>query len=374
MNLNFAENFKKYRKQKGITQEKIAEELGVSGQSVSRWEVGVCYPDLELLPGIANYFGISIDTLLSNDKDSREKAEEDFIAKLDKLEHGEKRIELAIEYCRKYPDENLYSIYLMNEIVYYSSADKGKIEKYMPLLRKKTDKLLQTEYRDFTIQTMSAICDESELDKWLDMAPYTGFSRRYCLNNRASVRNDHRLWYIQNGLEMFEHFADLLDRRCPDPMGSQIKSRFQLDVMKTIRSFGSGEVPDGWKFFYAYKQLVYAACLFGNGETDEGWINFDSGIEMCKYAFYLEDEWLDIGGALFSNIKVNKPWTYAIDEEGNKHKLFAVHYISFSEIDIIYSLLTNPRWAWFDLVRDTEKYKFAVACVKEMAEKQGEEN
>ena len=65
MNLNFAENVKQLRKAKEITQEKLADTLGVTGQTVSRWELGICYPDLELLPAIANFFGVSIDRLLS---------------------------------------------------------------------------------------------------------------------------------------------------------------------------------------------------------------------------------------------------------------------------------------------------------------------
>ena len=71
MNLNFAENFKRLRKEKGITQEKVAEVLEVSGQSVSRWELGICYPDLEMLPSIANYFDVTVDSLLSNDVNSK---------------------------------------------------------------------------------------------------------------------------------------------------------------------------------------------------------------------------------------------------------------------------------------------------------------
>ena len=70
MNLNFAENFKQLRKEKGITQEKIADVFGVSSQSVSRWELCVCYPDIEMLPSIANYFGVTVDYLLSNDPHS----------------------------------------------------------------------------------------------------------------------------------------------------------------------------------------------------------------------------------------------------------------------------------------------------------------
>ena len=61
MNLNFAENFKRLRKEKSVTQDKVAQALDVSGQSVSRWELGICYPDVELLPSIANYFGVSVD-------------------------------------------------------------------------------------------------------------------------------------------------------------------------------------------------------------------------------------------------------------------------------------------------------------------------
>ena len=42
MNLNFAENFKRLRKEKGVTQEKVAEALDVSSQSVTRWELSIC--------------------------------------------------------------------------------------------------------------------------------------------------------------------------------------------------------------------------------------------------------------------------------------------------------------------------------------------
>lgn len=52
------------RKQKEITQEELAQILGVTNQSVSKWESGNCCPDIQLLPRIADYFGISIDELI----------------------------------------------------------------------------------------------------------------------------------------------------------------------------------------------------------------------------------------------------------------------------------------------------------------------
>lgn len=52
------------RKNKGIGQQELAEVLGVSFQSVSKWETGVTMPDITLLPSIAEYFDVSVDELL----------------------------------------------------------------------------------------------------------------------------------------------------------------------------------------------------------------------------------------------------------------------------------------------------------------------
>ena len=52
------------RKNKGVTQEQLAQTLGVSNQAVSKWESGQCFPDIQLLPDIARYFNVSSDELL----------------------------------------------------------------------------------------------------------------------------------------------------------------------------------------------------------------------------------------------------------------------------------------------------------------------
>lgn len=52
------------RKEKGITQEQLANYIGVSKASVSKWESGSSYPDILLLPELATYFNISVDELL----------------------------------------------------------------------------------------------------------------------------------------------------------------------------------------------------------------------------------------------------------------------------------------------------------------------
>lgn len=71
MTICFGDNLNKLRKAKGLTQEEFAKAMGVSFQAVSKWERGETYPDIELLPDIANYFNTSIDSLLmQNSKDN----------------------------------------------------------------------------------------------------------------------------------------------------------------------------------------------------------------------------------------------------------------------------------------------------------------
>ena len=73
MKIDIGERIKTLRCKCANTQEKLAAALGVTPQAVSRWEAGGSYPDMELIPSIANYFGISIDELFGyqNDRDKK---------------------------------------------------------------------------------------------------------------------------------------------------------------------------------------------------------------------------------------------------------------------------------------------------------------
>ena len=62
---------KSLRTQRGITQETLAEKLNVSPQAVSKWERGTATPDIQLLPAISSYFGVSIDELFALSDDTR---------------------------------------------------------------------------------------------------------------------------------------------------------------------------------------------------------------------------------------------------------------------------------------------------------------
>lgn len=78
---NLSENLKKIRKDNNLSQEQLADELGVSRQAISKWESGAAYPEMEKLVQICQKFDVNIDDLLN--KDIREvKGEEDSKKKL----------------------------------------------------------------------------------------------------------------------------------------------------------------------------------------------------------------------------------------------------------------------------------------------------
>lgn len=65
--INLGSTLRQLRKKKGITQETLAAALSVTPQAVSKWESGVSYPEMTMIPMIAGYFEVSLDTLFDYD-------------------------------------------------------------------------------------------------------------------------------------------------------------------------------------------------------------------------------------------------------------------------------------------------------------------
>lgn len=64
-----SEKIYKLRKNSGLSQEQLAEQLNVSRQAISKWESGTAVPESEKLITISNYFGVSVDYLLKDEEE-----------------------------------------------------------------------------------------------------------------------------------------------------------------------------------------------------------------------------------------------------------------------------------------------------------------
>lgn len=126
MEINLAEKLKSIRKEKNVSQEKLAEYLNVSFQAVSRWETGGAYPDISLLPDIARFFGITVDELLQAEKLDEKKLYqeyEDRCAELWRNGQGSQALALWEEAYHKMPNNVDVKEMLMSS---YFDIDKEK--------------------------------------------------------------------------------------------------------------------------------------------------------------------------------------------------------------------------------------------------------
>lgn len=82
MQVKLGEKIRELRRRDGRTQEALAEAVGVTSQAVSRWESGGSYPDVEIMPAIANYFNVTIDELFGY-TNNRERKIDEIIRRVD---------------------------------------------------------------------------------------------------------------------------------------------------------------------------------------------------------------------------------------------------------------------------------------------------
>ncbi len=132
MKLTIGENIRIFRQKRNITQEVFAKILGVTYQSVSRWENDICYPDMELLPDIAEFFGITVDKLIGADKNVEQKEVKRYLERFQEaISRGAiyKCIDIAREGISIYP--NNYA--LLNKLMlalFASGDDSGNIPEW----------------------------------------------------------------------------------------------------------------------------------------------------------------------------------------------------------------------------------------------------
>ena len=100
MQVNIGQKIKELRKRDGRKQEDLAKALGVTSQAVSGWEANGCYPDMGMIPAIANFFHITIDELFGYNNDRNNKINE-YRDKANDLLNYEKDMTECIAWLRK---------------------------------------------------------------------------------------------------------------------------------------------------------------------------------------------------------------------------------------------------------------------------------
>ncbi len=114
--MNIGNKIRELRKKSGITQEQLAESIGISFQAVSKWENNIALPDITLTPLLANYFGVSMDELFDFNLKEMEYAVEKITDEAYKYRESNPQESRRIleEGLKKYPENDV----LLNNLLY----------------------------------------------------------------------------------------------------------------------------------------------------------------------------------------------------------------------------------------------------------------
>lgn len=129
MTIYLGENIKKLRLEKGLTQETLAEFLGVTFQSVSNWERGESYPDITMLPEIAGFFKVSVDELLGVNRAENEAKILKELQKYDNLTDTDLKKDIIIELKKNFPSDFRVLLRYMAYLVHFSEKNPEIIAK-----------------------------------------------------------------------------------------------------------------------------------------------------------------------------------------------------------------------------------------------------
>ena len=137
--MRIGEQIKTYRKNAGLTQEQIADALGVSTPAVNKWEKGNTYPDISLLPALARLLKIDMNELFSFREELTEKEIGQFINELSStaLENFTKAFGIAKSKIKEYPhcDSLIYQVAtVLNSALVLSNVEDEEKSKYSEVI------------------------------------------------------------------------------------------------------------------------------------------------------------------------------------------------------------------------------------------------
>ena len=156
MGLTLSENIRAFRKQRRLTQEQLAEALGVTAGAVYKWEAGISFPELPMIVELADFFDSSVDALLGYEvKDNRLEAT---VKRLQEYRRSKDRDGLADaeRALKKYP----HSFQIVNEsaALYrsfgFEGRDKTLLRRALELTEKSFSLLSQSTDPEISEQTL----------------------------------------------------------------------------------------------------------------------------------------------------------------------------------------------------------------------------
>ena len=213
--MNIGNKIRELRKQRGITQEQLAESIGISFQAVSKWENNIALPDITLVPVLASYFGVSMDELFDFNLKEIEHAVRIITEKAYQYRESDPAESRRIleEGLKKYPENDI----LLNNLLYvldYSVKPDETIAIASKLIEKTNQNDVKYDALRFLAYAYKAKGDLESAEAAIEQIPEIYFTKltekAYLLSGKAKFEAAEKQKWIsfENLLQMMWKLAE----------------------------------------------------------------------------------------------------------------------------------------------------------------------
>ncbi len=321
MNLPIAEVIRRLRTEKEITQETLAAALGVTSQSVSRWENGNAYPDMELIPKIAMYFGVTTDILFGMNDEARQQR----LARLKQI-CGElvcddcgRITERQYQHHRaaheEFPEETEFAFGICYDIV---NGGIRPAEEHLDELRVLCRQVAETSVDDFekwnAIRYMVMLEDEENLEPWLDRFPFGGWTKESVLLDRYRHRKDTQNSTRQIQKIILKELKDALHKfrgqyRTTNLRMAITGGHLALTIIDLLRDPSTDD--DAWILERADIKRLLCMDYLAAGEDEMGYTMLEEYVDLLIHYHHFPRETV---------LSYNCPWFSELNHEKAKEE------------------------------------------------------
>ena len=291
MNIKIGENIKRLRLSKNITQEKLANHLQITYQTISKWERDEGYPDITMLIPLASYFEVTVDELLGTDAAKNEVKIQNYLDEFDRFSNigdEDEKYEMITKAYQEFPhDWRIIQRYIW-KLMYAKGNWKNGYIRHLDEIKKLCEDIFERcnidsiRYENLYLLAMiySEKGDEDKAVELLDKLPDVFYTR---INTKAFIFND-----IEKNLKYTREAVDKFMNQLVVLLRNVIMWDKNLNIQEKIKGFQ--DTTDIIKLVYGEDKY----CGFMNYYLDEMYIllgnnyiknkEYDKGIECLHTA------------------------------------------------------------------------------------------
>ena len=348
--MNLGLKIKQLRQENHLTQEDLAEQLGVSFQAVSRWENNITTPDISLLPIIANMFNVTMDYLFDLDI-SKKQAEIDSIIDKSltlfnegKIEEREKILEEAL---KKYP--NSWDIKDSLLTVYFTKCmnlDEGNEyeQKSITLANEILEKCSVDHIRFGAMQVLVFIYRSiDKLDKAKEIVeklPLMIISREWLYPD--VVKGEERIKATQS---IFVSLAEMFYEKITTTFARAEVGKRDIQLLKAVDMFKLVYENEDYGFYNSRIADIYMKCAYDQAQIQ----NKQKTLEYLKLSFKHMSDYTK----MYNEKTILKHTSFLVDRLEDDSSKWA-----YSNKPYLYdSHLKKLNHGLFDFIREDEEFK-----------------